>query len=292
MAIPNPQSLPSNSCPPSILIRAIAAPTITSSSPPRDANPTATNPLLLEFSPTLTTIPLHLWTKLSWVPSPVSTLLGTPIQLARYPAAAATPTTTVTLSTISSTTSAPENSPASSTEEYGRHSREEEEQDDDADFKMIAPLLPFFLEVDPDDVEKFGKVRLNWLQGTVIVSSVASGLSSTTTTAAADAPPGATAAVFPDTQAQKQNSIAGAEQGCNPKEDLQQHLHPRRLAQMVQYLNGPVFRAIKSYRKLDLLSVERKVRARMIREEILCAQAFEQWVLQGGVEGEGEGCWD
>ncbi|KAI6898504.1 hypothetical protein KC318_g9047 [Hortaea werneckii] len=294
MAIPNPQSLPSNSCPPSILIRAIAAPTITSSSPPRDANPTATNPLLLEFSPTLTTIPLHLWTKLSWVPSPVSTLLGTPIQLARYPAAAATPTTTVTPSTISSTTSAPENSPASSTEEYGRHSREEDEQDDDADFKMIAPLLPFFLEVDPDDVEKFGKVRLNWLQGTVIVSSAA-GFSSTTTTAAADTPPAdpaAAAAGLPDPQAQKPNSIAGVEQDCNPKENIQQHLDPRRLAQMVQYLNGPVFRAIKSYRKLDLLSVERKVRARVIREELFCAEAFERWVLRGGVEGEGEGAWD
>ncbi|KAI6822985.1 hypothetical protein KC340_g3218 [Hortaea werneckii] len=295
MAIPSPQSLPSNSCPPSILIRAIAAPTITSSSPPRDANPTATKPLLLEFSPPLTTIPLHLWTKLSWVSSPISTLLGTPIQLARYPAAAATPTTTVTPSTISSTTSAPENSPASSTEEYGRLSQEKEEEDADADFKMIAPLLPFFLEVDPHDVEKFGKVRLNWLQGTVIVSSAA-GFSSTTTTAAAGTPPADPAAVaaagFPDPQAQKPNSIAGVEQGCNPEENLQQHLDPRRLAQMVQYLNGPVFRAIKSYRKLDLLSVERKVRARVIREELLCAEAFERWVLCGGADGEAEVGWE
>ncbi|KAI7183773.1 hypothetical protein KC316_g7960 [Hortaea werneckii] len=292
MAIPNPHSLPPTSCPPSILIRAIATPTTTSSSPPRNGDPTATNPLLLEFSPLLTTIPLHLWTKLSWVPSPVSTLLGKPIQLARYPAAGATPTTTITPPTISSTTSAAKNSPATSTEEEGRHSREEEEQEDDADFKMIAPLLPFFLEVDSHDVEKFGKVRLNWLQGTVIVSS-AGGLSSTTTAAAAGTPAGAAAAAgFPDPQAQKPNSIAGVEQGCNPKENLQQHLDPRRLAQMVQYLNGPVFRAIKSYRKLDLLSVERKVRARMIREEILCAQAFERWVLRGGVEGEAEEGWD
>ena len=158
---------------------------------------------------------------------------------------------------------------------------------------MIAPLLPFFLEVDPDDVEKFGKVRLNWLQGTVIVSSAA-GLSSTTTTAAAGTPPGAAAAAagFSDPQTQKPNSIAGVEQDCNPKENIQQHLDPRLLAHMVQYLNGPVFRSIKSYRKLDLLSVERKVRARMIREEILCAEAFERWVLQGGIEGEVEGCLD
>lgn len=159
---------------------------------------------------------------------------------------------------------------------------------------MIAPLLPFFLEVDPDDVEKFGKVRLNWLQGTVIVSSAA-GFSSTTTTAAAGtlpADPAAAAAGLPDPQAQKPISIAGVEQDCNPKENLQQHLDPRRLAQMVQYLNGPVFRAIKSYRKLDLLSVERKVRARVIREELFCAEAFERWVLRGGVEGEGEGAWD
>ncbi|KAI7235987.1 hypothetical protein KC330_g3979 [Hortaea werneckii] len=292
MANQKPQSLPSNSCPPSILIRAIATPTTTSSSPSRDGDPTATNPLLLEFSPPLTTIPLHLWTKLSWVSSSVSTLLGMPIQLARYPAAGATPTTTITPSTISSTTAAAKNHPASSTEKNGGHSQEEEEQDDDADFKMIAPLLPFFLEVDSDDVEKFGKVRLNWLQGTVIVSS-AGGLSSTTTTAAAGTPADlAAAAGFSDPRAQKPSSIAGVEQGCNPKENLQQHLDPRRLAQMVQYLNGPVFRAIKSYRKLDLLSVERKVRARMIREEILCAQAFERWVLRGGVEGEAEEGWD
>ncbi|KAI6892833.1 hypothetical protein KC318_g13002 [Hortaea werneckii] len=294
MAIPNLQSLPANSCPPSILIRAIATPTSTSSSPPRDGDPTPTNALLLEFSPPLTTIPLHLWTKLSWVPSSVSTLLGAPIQLARYPAAGAHPTTTITPSTISSTTSAAKNYPASSTEEKGRHSQEEEERDDDADFKMIAPLLPFFLEVDPDDVEKFGKVRLNWLQGTVIVSSAAAGFSSTTTTAAADTPLAdpAAAAGFPDSQAQKPHSIVGVEQDCNPKENLQQHLDPRRLAHMVQYLNGPVFRAIKSYRKLDLLSVERKVQARRIREEILCAEAFERWVLRGGVEGEAEGGWE
>ncbi|KAI7708404.1 hypothetical protein KC353_g11046, partial [Hortaea werneckii] len=251
MANQNPQSLPSNSCPPSILIRAIATPTTTSSSPPRDGDPTATNPLLLEFSPPLTSIPLHLWTKLSWVPSSVSTLLGTPIQLARYPAAGATPTTTITPSTISSTTAAAKNYTASSTEKNERHTQEEEEQDDDADFKMIAPLLPFFLEVDPEDVEKFGKVRLNWLQGTVIVSAAA-GLSSLTS-AAAGTPPGAAAAAgFPYPQAQKPSSIAGVEQDCNSKESLQQHLDPRRLAHMVQYLNGPVFRAIKSYRKLDL----------------------------------------
>ncbi|GAB1741599.1 hypothetical protein NU219Hw_g6823t1 [Hortaea werneckii] len=293
MAIPTPQSLPPDSCPPSILIRAIATPTTSSPSPPRDANPAATNSLLLEFSPPLTTIPLHLWTKLSWVHSPVSTLLGTPIQLARYPAAAATPTTTITSNTISSTSSAAKKSPASSTEENERHSQDTEEEDADADFKLIAPLLPFFLEVDPDDVEKFGKVRLNWLQGTVIVSSAA-GLPSGATAAAGTLPADlAAAAEFPNPRAQKPNSIPGAEeQRSNPKGNLQQHLDPRRLSQMVQYLNGPVFRAIKSYRKLELLSVERKVRARKIREEILCAQAFERWALRGGVEGEAEGGWD
>lgn len=292
MAIPTLQSLPPTSCPPSILIRAVATPTTSSPSPPRDANPATTNPLLLEFSPPLTTIPLHLWTKLSWVHSPVSNLLGTPIQLARYPAAAATPTTTITSNTISSTSSAAKNSPASSTEENGRHSQDTEEEDADADFKMIAPLLPFFLEVDPDDVEKFGKVRLNWLQGTVIVSSAA-GLPSGATAAARTLPADPAAAGLPNFQAQKRNSILGAEeQQSKPKENLQQHLDPRRLARMVQYLNGPVFRAIKSYRKLELLSVERKVRARKIREEILCAQAFERWVLRGGVEGEAEGGWD
>ncbi|KAI6883480.1 hypothetical protein KC359_g5700, partial [Hortaea werneckii] len=291
MPIPTPSSLPVTSCPPSILIRGITPPSTSST------NGNTSSPLL-EFSPPLTTIPLHLWTNLSWVPSPISALLGTPLKLARYPAAAAA-TTSTTINTNhdkspppSSASSGAKASPARAeydAEAGGQQTEAQEEQAGeeaaDGDFQLIAPLLPFFLEIDPEDVATFGKVRLNWLQGTVIVSSAATThsftINSTTTTSTATITTDSTGAAGAD--GANTAAIDPAEDGETPSSQpsnkpphQQQPLHPRLLAQMTQYLNGPVFRAIKGYRKLDpLQSGERRVRAREIFEKMFCPRAFE-----------------
>ncbi|KAI7089264.1 hypothetical protein KC356_g2520, partial [Hortaea werneckii] len=291
MPIKTPSDLPPNSsCPPSILIRGI---TPSSTSPP---NGNTSSPLL-EFSPPLTTIPLHLWTNLSWVPSPISALLGTPLKLARFPAAAATSTTVNTnpdeSPPPSSASSGAKTSPARAEHDGqagGQQTEVQEEQageeEADGDFQLIAPLLPFFLEIDPEDVATFGKVRLNWLQGTVIVSSAATTPSfttntTTTTSTAATTTDGTGAAGADAADAATQPPDPAKFPTGNPpspNEPPHQHqpLHPRLLAQMVQYLNGPVFRAIKGYRKLDpLQSGERRVRAREIFEKMFCPRAFE-----------------
>ncbi|KAI6954975.1 hypothetical protein KC329_g18687 [Hortaea werneckii] len=277
MPIPNPSSPlpPNSSCPPSILIRGITPKSPSSSSSP---NRNTSSPLL-EFSPTLTTIPLHLWTNLPWVPSPISALLGTPIQLARYPAAAAN----VNVTTINTDKSSPSpSSPSSGAKTFPpcakqngegvqqtEETEKEAEENGNGDFQTIPPLLPFFLEIDPEDMATFGKVRLNWLQGTVIVSSSSS--SSSMPTYAASATTGSKDAADPVKQATEPPSSS-----CPQSPTQQQHLplHPRLLAQMTQYLNGPVFRAIKSYRTLDPQSAEKKMRAREIREEMFCPEAF------------------
>ncbi|KAI7345468.1 hypothetical protein KC320_g8308 [Hortaea werneckii] len=306
MSIPHPSSsLPPNaSCPPSILIRGITPKSSSSSSSP-DRN--ISSPFL-EFSPALTTIPLHLWTNLPWVASPISALLGTPIQLARYPAAAAASTTGVNAkkpSPLSFASKAKSLTAGAEHDEQGvQHADETEEQaEEDGDFQTIAPLLPFFLEIDPEDVATFGKVRLNWLQGTVIVSSCttldpeisASTTTTTTTTTTITRPTGATTSSKHAADPAKQATEPASSSTQSPHHRHQHHqpppppLTPHLLAQLTQYLNGPVFRAIKSYRQLDLGSAERRLRAREIREEMFCPEAFGGWVLRGGSEDEGEG---
>ncbi|KAI7395031.1 hypothetical protein KC336_g15990 [Hortaea werneckii] len=298
MPIKTPSNLPPDSpCPPSILIRGITPP---STSP---ANGNTSSPLL-EFSPPLTTIPLHLWANLSWVPSPISALLGTPLKLARFPAAAAATTSTIV---NTNPDKSPPYCPASSgaktspvcaehdAEAGGQQPEVQEEQateEADGDFQLIAPLLPFFLEIDPEDVATFGKVRLNWLQGTVIVSSAGTPPSFTTTTTAASTAATTTTDGRGAAGADGANTAAidPAEDGETPSSPPneppnQQLLHPRLLAQMVQYLNGPVFRAIKHYRKLDPQSVERRVWAREISERMFCPRPLCcWWISRPGVE--------
>ncbi|KAI7571424.1 hypothetical protein KC343_g10862 [Hortaea werneckii] len=294
--------LPNSPCPPSILIRGITPKSSSSSSSP-DGN---TSGPLLEFSPILTTIPLHLWTNLPWVPSPISALLGTPIQLARYPAAAASTTgvNTTTRNKPSPYSSPSSGAKASSTgtvqNKDGVQQTEEvdeAEEDEDGDFQPIAPLLPFFLETDPDDVATFGKVRLNALQGTVIVSSSTTldppaTTTTTTTSSSSSNPAGATSSKDAADPAKEETTetLSSSTQSPNhrPPPPPPPPLTPRLLAQMTQYLNGPVFRAIQSYRQLDPLSTERRLRAREIRTEMFSPQAFERWVLRGGSEGDGE----
>ncbi|GAB1734708.1 hypothetical protein NU195Hw_g129t1 [Hortaea werneckii] len=301
MPIPNPSSSlpPNSSCPTSILIRGITPKPPSSSSSPDGY----TSSPLLEFSPTLTTIPLHLWINLPWVPSPISALLGTPIQLARYPAAAAN-VNNINTDRFSSTSSASgarvfpagmlqNGKGVQQTEAMEEEEEAEEDADGDGDFQPIAPLLPFFLETDPEDVATFGKVRLNWLQGTVLVSSspIPTTTTTTTTTTPSDTPettPTTAKPFNPTNQATELASSSSSTQCPDQQQQKQQlqPLHPRLLAQMVQYLNGPVFRAIKAYRTLDLGSAEKKTRAREIRAEMFSPQAFEGWVSRGGNEGD------
>ncbi|KAI7282008.1 hypothetical protein KC345_g3817 [Hortaea werneckii] len=299
MPIPNPSSSlpPNSSCPPSILIRGITPKSPSSSS----SSDGSTSSPLLEFSPPLTTIPLHLWTNLPWVPSPISALLGMPIQLARYPAAAATTGVgfTANKSSPPSCPSGAKASPACTVQngesvQQTEEMEEEAEEDADGDFQTIAPLLPFFLEIDPEDIGTFGKVRLNWLQGTVIVSSSININPDTDTTTITAKPADTTSSKDaadptreepPETPSSSTQSPHHHDQPPPPPPPP---LTPRLLAQMTQYLNGPIFLAIKAYRKLDPASAERRLRAREIREEMFCPQAFEGWVLRGGVEGEGE----
>ncbi|TKA34333.1 hypothetical protein B0A50_00314 [Salinomyces thailandicus] len=98
---------------PAILIRVHEAPT--------GSNEKRT----LEFS-NIITIPQHLWAGLSFHTSDISSLLGMPLKLGRYP--------------------------------------------DDNNHISQRAILPFFLEIDPEDTAKFGKVKLDGIQGTVIVA--------------------------------------------------------------------------------------------------------------------------
>lgn len=151
----------------------------------------------LEFSNTVT-IRQDLWDKLPFAASNISSILGMPLKLARYP--------------------------------------------DSANYNAQPNMLPFFTETDPTDTVKFGKVRLNRLQGTIVVANLHGG-----------------------------------------------DMDRQKLIGLIQYLGGPVLRAIKEYRVVGPGPEQLRAKAKEVKESVMTKAAFEAWVAAGGAVADAGG---